>query len=53
MSKVVRLAVWLLAASVMIAASGCDEGGIGLNVPNSGARFSGPGPDVMVGGGPR
>ena len=53
MSRVVRLLAWLMVASVMIAASGCDEGGIGLNVPNSGARFSGPGPDVMVGGGPR
>jgi hypothetical protein len=53
MSRVVRIVAWLILASAMIAADGCDTGGIGLNVPNSGARISGPGPDVMVGGGPR
>jgi hypothetical protein len=44
-----------LLALVSLAGIGClDEGGIGMGVPNSGARWSGPGngPDVLVGGGP-
>jgi hypothetical protein len=37
-----------------IAIAGCDEGGIGIGLPASGARWgSGSGgPDVLVGGGP-
>jgi hypothetical protein len=47
-----RLLVLLFVALVTAGASSCDSGGIGLQVPHSGARWSGPGPDVLVGGGP-
>ena len=46
---------WLgaLIALIAIAALGCVEGGIGMGLPASGARWSGgAGPDVLVGGGP-
>jgi hypothetical protein len=43
---------WLVVAMLTIAASSCNTGGIGMQVPNSGARWGGPGPDVLVGGGP-
>ena len=52
MTRIMRALVWLLVAGATVAASSCDSGGIGLNVPHSGARWSGPGPDVLVGGGP-
>ena len=53
MSRIARLlAVTLLALAATIA-SACDEGGIGISVPASGARWGGTGPDVLVGGGPR
>jgi hypothetical protein len=41
----------MLLALAAMAPSGCD-GGIGMSVPSSGARWSGPGPDVLVVGGP-
>jgi hypothetical protein len=50
--RVLACAVIALAA---LAASGCDEGGIGMGVPSSGARWGGggsSGPSVLVGGGP-
>jgi predicted enzyme related to lactoylglutathione lyase len=39
-------------AVAALSVAGCDEGGIGIGVPSSGARWSGPGPDVLVAGGP-
>jgi hypothetical protein len=51
MTKVVQVVVCLLAALAVMGASGCDQG-IGMSVPSSGARWSGPGPSVLVGGGP-
>ena len=44
--------VLIVAASVCVAA--CNEGGIGMGVPTSGARWGSgtTGPDVFVGGGP-
>ena len=47
-----RLALVLIVlASIVV--SGCVEGGIGMTPgPSTGARWSGPGPDVFVGGGP-
>lgn len=53
MNRVARLVACVLLAAAAMAPSGCD-GGIGMSVPASGARWSGPGPDVLVvGGGPR
>ena len=51
MSRRVLVIVCLLAAVAGMGASGCDQG-IGMSVPGSGARWGGPGPDVLVGGGP-
>lgn len=43
----------LLLALIAVAVSGCVEGGIGMGLPASGARWGGgSGPDVLVGGGP-
>ena len=44
----------VIALAALVSAACLDEGGIGMGVPNSGARWSGPGngPDVLVGGGP-
>ena len=41
-------------AVVAMLTSSCSEGGIGIGVPASGARWSGAGgsPDVLVAGGP-
>ena len=54
MSRTVRIMACALVALTAVAASGCVEGGIGMGVPSSGARWSGgsAGPDVFVGGGP-
>lgn len=54
MTGAVRLLACALIALAAVAASACDEGGIGMGVPNSGARWGGgsAGPDVFVGGGP-
>ena len=48
---VMMTAVIVLAA---LASAGCLDQGIGMGVPNSGARWNGPGngPDVLVAGGP-
>ena len=54
MTRLSRLTAYALLFLAALAAAGCSGGGgIGLQVPHSGARWSGPGPDVMVGGGPR
>lgn len=54
MKTVTRVWMGLLLALVAIAAPGCDEGGIGMGLPTSGARWGsgGAGPNVLVGGGP-
>jgi hypothetical protein len=52
MSRVLLLLACLLAGLAAMGAAGCDQG-IGMSVPSSTARWGGPGPDVMVGGGPR
>ena len=54
MSRTARMVACALVALAAAAASGCDEGGIGIGLPASGARWgSGTGgPDVLVGGGP-
>jgi hypothetical protein len=53
MTRLVAVLGWIVVALATLAASSCDSGGIGMQVPHSGARWSGPGPDVIVGGGPR
>jgi hypothetical protein len=53
MRRAARTLSWIVIALTVVTAWGCDEGGIGMGVPASGARWSGPGPDVLVGGGPR
>ena len=54
MSRPTRLFVCALLALAAAVSAGCDEGGIGMGVPTSGARWGGgtSGPDVFVGGGP-
>jgi hypothetical protein len=54
MSRTARFVACALVALTAVAASGCDEGGIGIGLPASGARWGGGagGPDVLVGGGP-
>ena len=54
MSRMARMVACALVALTAVAASGCVEGGIGMGVPSSGARWGGgaAGPDVLVGGGP-
>jgi hypothetical protein len=52
MNRVTRLMACVLLAAGTLAPSGCD-GGIGMSVPASGARWSGPGPSVLVAGGPQ
>ena len=41
-----------IVAVLALVSAGCVEGGIGMGVPAGGARLSGPGPDVLVAGGP-
>jgi hypothetical protein len=53
MSSIARRLACIVLIVASLAAAGCDESGIGINVPASGARWSGPGPDVLVAGGPR
>jgi hypothetical protein len=52
MNATTRFIAFILLALASMAAAGCNEG-IGMSVPASGARWGGPGPDVMVAGGPR
>jgi hypothetical protein len=52
MTRVIKVLACGVLALMVMGASGCD-GGIGMSVPSSGARWGGPGPDVLVGGGPR
>lgn len=54
MSTTRRLLACTCIALVAMLTSSCSEGGIGMGVPASGARWSGPGgsPNVFVGGGP-
>ena len=54
MNNVARLFACALLALAAIVTLGCEEGGIGMGVPTSGARWGGgaSGPDVFVGGGP-
>jgi hypothetical protein len=54
MSPVRRALACALIVMAAALVSGCDEGGIGMGVPSSGARWgSGAGgPDVFVAGGP-
>jgi hypothetical protein len=44
----------VLIVCTALAGAACNEGGIGMGVPASGARWGGgaPGPDVFVAGGP-
>ena len=54
MNRVSRLLTCALVALAALATLGCQEGGIGMGVPTSGARWGGGagGPDVFVGGSP-
>ena len=54
MSTTRRLSACACIAVVAMLTSSCSEGGIGMGVPASGARWSGPsgGPGVYVAGGP-
>jgi hypothetical protein len=54
MSTTRRLSACACIAVVAMLTSSCSEGGIGMGVPVSGARWSGPGggPGVYVAGGP-
>jgi len=52
MTGTARFLVFLVLALASMAPSGCS-GGLGMSVPASGARWGGPGPDVLVAGGPR
>jgi hypothetical protein len=52
MSGTARLLVFIVVALASMAPSGCSDG-IGMSVPSSGARWGGPGPGVIVAGGPR
>jgi hypothetical protein len=54
MSGGIRLLACALVALAALASLGCQEGGIGMGVPTSGARWGSgaSGPDVFVGGGP-
>ena len=46
--------VWTLIGLAAVATTACDKGGIGMGVPNGGARWGSgtAGPDVFVPGGP-
>lgn len=54
MTRVSQLVLWLVVLAAALAAAGCTEGGIGMGVPATGARWGtgGGGPDILVGGGP-
>ena len=54
MTRTRRLIAGALIAFTALVATACNEGGIGVGVPNSGARWGGgaTGPDVLVAGGP-
>jgi hypothetical protein len=55
MSTTRRLLACALIAAAALISAGCDEGGIGMGVPSSGARWGGgggSGPGVLVAGGP-
>jgi hypothetical protein len=54
MSRTQRALACLLIALAALSTAACDSGGIGMGVPNSGARWGSgaSGPDVFVGGGP-
>jgi hypothetical protein len=54
MSTTRRLLACALIAAAALVTAGCDEGGIGMGVPTSGARWGGgtSGPGVLVAGGP-
>ena len=54
MSAAGRVCAYILIVVASIMTAACDSGGIGMGVPNSGARWgSGAGgPDVFVAGGP-
>jgi hypothetical protein len=44
--------MWAILVLAALGTAGCVEDGVGMGVPSSGARISGPGPDVLVAGGP-
>jgi hypothetical protein len=52
MSRRIRALTCVLIAALAMVASACDEGGIGISLPASGARWGSgtAGPDVLVGG---
>ena len=52
MTSHARLLMAALVAMMALVSAGCVEGGIGMGVPAGGVRLSGPGPDVLVAGGP-
>jgi hypothetical protein len=48
-----RAIACVIVALAALITAGCNEGGIGMGVPSSGARWGGGGgPDVLVKGGP-
>ena len=54
MTPMMRLLAGALVALAALTAAACVEGGIGMTVPSSGARWGSgtSGPDVFIGGGP-
>lgn len=54
MTPVRRWLACILIACASVLTAACDEGGIGMSVPTSGARWGGgsSGPGVIVAGGP-
>jgi hypothetical protein len=54
MTRTVRALAYALIVIAGMLTAGCDEGGIGIGVPASGARWGSgaAGPGVLVGGGP-
>jgi hypothetical protein len=55
MTSITRRVAGACVALALLAGVGCVEEGIGMKVPNTGARWSGGGtgtPDVFVAGGP-
>jgi hypothetical protein len=54
MTRTTRFLMCALVALSALAGAACDEDGIGVRIPEGGARWGsgGPGPDIVVAGGP-